>query len=510
MTEEYIMMQDIIQEHKERIQNIKKYYPYFKLTDNSLLQWKEGKYASLDMGYITLAVLRFFIDENNMKDKDVRYEEYEEFLHTILIRDFELSLEKEEESQLAAYIFDKLLNEGKPFSFDYFDPMEKQKKTIRIKLIESKIEDSILYYSITSDAVEFYLDTKEIKEESSISVEQLLLSKLIDSQNFRGGIEVVKRINREVNKLKLRRNEVLTMLSIDVFEGKKVYETYVNDITRWFDEEQRLFKKNTELIEKALEKAELDGKGIENSRFYSMVNEIYTLELEIKKAMYKHSELLSLCTSLQLQVDEIVTKSKLSTLRNSFDFRHALNQMMENDNVEALEHMILPLFQLKTNKWFPLTDMENLLSLRAENEEESEVISQGEEMAYVYEDEVEDQRIQDNFDVIVKVLFEKLEREQSFSLSELNEELEGKFGNRILLNGDYYTFLIHMCQKDYYSIKEIRQKPDTFFEEIIHNILTQTEKYDNLQFSLIRKGEETVKITDMLEISDIQFEKVEQ
>ena len=93
MTEEYIMMQDIIQEHKERIQNIKKYYPYFKLTDNSLLQWKEGKYASLDMGYITLAVLRFFIDENNMKDKDVRFEEYEEFLHTILVRDFELSLE---------------------------------------------------------------------------------------------------------------------------------------------------------------------------------------------------------------------------------------------------------------------------------------------------------------------------------------------------------------------------------------------------------------------------------
>ena len=241
-----------------------------------------------------------------------------------------------------------------------------------------------------------------------------------------------------------------------------------------------------------------------------MVNEIYTLELEIKKAMYKHSELLSLCTSLQLQADEIVTKSKLSTLRNSFDFRHALNQMIENDNVEALEQMILPLFQLKTNKWFPLTDMENLLSLRAENEEESEVISQGEEVAYVYEDEIEEQRIQDNFDVIVKVLFEKLEREHNFSLSELNEELMKKFGNTILLNGDYYTFLIHMCQKDSYSIKEIRQKPDTFFEEIIHNMLAHTEEYHNLQFSLIRKGEETVKITDMLEISDIQFEKVEQ
>ena len=77
MTEEYIMMQDIIQEHKERIFNLKKYYPYFKLADNAMLQWKEGKYSCLDMGYITLAVLRFFIDENNLKDKEVKYEEYE-------------------------------------------------------------------------------------------------------------------------------------------------------------------------------------------------------------------------------------------------------------------------------------------------------------------------------------------------------------------------------------------------------------------------------------------------
>lgn len=510
MTEEYIMMQDIIQEHKERIQNIKKYYPYFKLADNSLLQWKEGKYACLDMGYITMAVLRFFIDENNLKDKDVTYEEYESFIHTILVRDFLLMISEEEEKELCAYLFDKLLNEGKPFSFDYFDPKDHQKKSIRMKLIESRIVDSILFYRITSDAIEFYLDTKEIKEESSISVEQLLLSKLIDTQNFKGGIEVVKRINREVTKLKLRRNEVLAVLSADIFEGKKVYEAYVNDITKWFDEEQRLFKKNSELIEKALEKAELDKKGKENARFFAMMDEIYTLELEIKKAMYKHSELLSLCTSLQLQVDEIVKKSKLSTLRNSFDFSHAMNKMMENDNVEAMASLILPLFQLNIKKQFSLAQTENLISMKGEDQEETEKVSAGEEVAYVYEDELEDQRISNNFDLIVGILLEKLMVEESFSLGQFNEELTEKFGEKVLKNADYYTFLVHMCQKDLYSVKEIREKPDTFFEEIIHEILQKENEYDGISFRLIRKGEETIKITEMLEISDIQFEKVKE
>lgn len=510
MTEEYIMMQDIIQEHKERIQNIKKYYPYFKLADNSLLQWKEGKYACLDMGYITMAVLRFFIDENNLKDKDVTYEEYEIFLHTILVRDFQLKISEEEEKELTAYLFDKLLNEGKPFSFDYFDPKDHQKKSIRIKLIESRIADSILYYRITSDAIEFYLDTKEIKEESSISVEQLLLSKLIDTRNFKGGIEVVKRINRQVSKLKLRKNEVLSVLSVDVFQGKKVYEDYVNDITKWFDEEQRLFKKNSELIEKALEKAQLDKKGKENQSFFAMMDEIYTLELEIKKAMYQHSELLSLCTSLQLQVDEIVKKSKLSTLRNSFDFNHAINKIMENDNLQALEALIFPLLQLNIKKQFPLTATENLLHMKGENEEETEAVSRGEEVAYVYEDEWEEQRISSNFDLIVSVLFEKLMSEGSFSLRELNSELTLRFGENVLKNADYYTFLVHMCQKDFYTVKEIREKPDTFFEEIVHEILQRKASYDNLCFYLHRKGEDTVKITEMLEISDIQFEKVDE
>lgn len=510
MTEEYIMMQDIIQEHKERIQNIKKYYPYFKLADNSLLQWKEGKYSCLDMGYITMAVLRFFIDENNLKDKDVTYSEYQSFMHTILARDFELKIAEEEEKELCAYLFDKLLNEGKPFSFEYFDPKDHQKKSIRMKLIESTIVDSVLFYKITSDAIEFYLDTKEIKEESSISVEQLLLSKLIDTQNFKGGIEVVKRINREVTKLKLRRNEVLVMLSADVFEGKKVYEAYVNDITRWFDEEQRLFKKNSELIEKALQKAELDKKGKENARFFAMMDEIYTLELEIKKAMYKHSELLSLCTTLQLQADEIVKKSKLSTLRNSFDFTHAMNKMMENDNVEAMEALIKPLLQLNIKKQFSLAQTENLINLKGENQEETEAVIRGEEEAYVYEDELEEERISNNFEFIVRVLLEKLQKEHTFSLGQLNEELTETFGAGVLKNADYYTFLVHMCQKDTYSVKEIREKPDTFFEEIVHDILQRQNDYDEICFRLHRKGEETVKITEMFEISDIQFEKVEK
>ena len=46
------MLNDIVSAHKERILNLKKYYPFFKLTEISFSQFKDGKYAVLDMGYI--------------------------------------------------------------------------------------------------------------------------------------------------------------------------------------------------------------------------------------------------------------------------------------------------------------------------------------------------------------------------------------------------------------------------------------------------------------------------
>lgn len=75
-------------------------------------------------------------------------------------------------------------------------------------MIESTIRDNIVWYTISPDAVEFYLDTKEIKDESRISVQQLLLEKMIQAKNFKGGTEVVERINEEVSRLALVQQDV--------------------------------------------------------------------------------------------------------------------------------------------------------------------------------------------------------------------------------------------------------------------------------------------------------------
>ena len=94
--------------------------------------------------------------------------EYLEFFHELISRDFGLLLSEEENREIGGYIFDKIKNDAPPFDFEYFDPVERKKRISRVRMIESTIRDNIVWYTISPDAVEFYLDTKEIKDESRI------------------------------------------------------------------------------------------------------------------------------------------------------------------------------------------------------------------------------------------------------------------------------------------------------------------------------------------------------
>ncbi|MEE1342942.1 MAG: hypothetical protein U0L23_09550, partial [Lachnospiraceae bacterium] len=227
MEDKHILIHEMIEEHQERMENLKRYYPFFKLCDGTFSQYKEGKYNQLDMGYITLASLRFFIEENNFNERDVSFPEYQRFMGELLRRDFDLRLEEEEEKELVLYIFDKIKNDGRPFHFQYFNPKAKKNVISKLKLIDSKILGNTIVYHITSEGIEFYLDTKEIKEESKISIQQLLLEKMIEAKNFKGGIEVVRRINNEVSKLEYMKKEVIYQLGYEVFEGAKACEEYM-------------------------------------------------------------------------------------------------------------------------------------------------------------------------------------------------------------------------------------------------------------------------------------------
>lgn len=487
MSQEYTLVRDIVSGHNERMHNIKKYYPFFKVSQISFGQYMEGKYEVLDMGYILMAVLRFFIEENNFREKPVTYEEYAGFMHDLYRRDFELAPDKQEEKELTGYIFDKIKNDGKPFTYTYYDPETKQKKTMRTRLLESKLLGEGVVYYITSDAVAFYLDTKEIKEESNLTVAQVLLSKMISSKNFKGGAEVARRINHEVSKLMADKNEIVGLMSYDVFAGVKRYEEFMSGTVKWFEEEQKLFEKNKELIRQALKNCENDVS------YHAALEDIYLLEDELNKAMNKHTKLLEACVLLQRQTDEIIAASKLNRIKMAFDFRKMLSQLMQQNDVTPLEAMIRPLLKPAVRKTFSLSLLDNLLGYKGDQGEAAEKTVTQQEENFRYPDEWEDERIFHNYLLFFEVLLEMVKQLSQFDLHRFNEALAVRLGEKVLVSADYYSFLVHLCQKKDYCMAQTIEKPDTFLEEMIRDYARQEEGFEEkvrqISFSLTFTGE---------------------
>lgn len=510
--EKQLLYNDITADHRERMLNLKKYYPFFKLSEISFSWFMEGKYDNLDMGYILMAVLRFFIEENNFKERDVTYPQYFSFMSSCIKRDFGISLDEANNKVLVDYIFDKLKNEGKPFSFEYFDPFDRVKKSSRIKLLESRISDGVVHYSISPEGIEFYLDTKEIRDESKISVEQLLLEKMIRSKDFAGGTKVVLRINAEVEKLWVKKNAVCELLAMDVFAGNKAYEEFVDTGIRWFEEEQKLFVKNSELIEAALSKAESDKSSNNSESFYRTISEIDRLNTELKVAMSNHSKLLKACTELSIYTDEMIKKSKLTRLRSRFDFASTLDYMVKHNRPQILGIMVRPFFLPNIHKTFSLEKIEDILTYRQSDTEKAETVKHEEAVDIIFQDELDDERFANNVKTLMRILLELLSEKDEVTLREYHERVSLLLGDKVSQNGDYYTFLVHLCSKKEYFITQSDSEKETFLDECMGEFINtpQFSGFCGMHFVLeFPEGEiQETNLGDYATVTDFTIRKV--
>ena len=239
------------------------------------------------------------------------------------------------------------------------------------------------------------------------------------------------------------------------------------------------------------------------------MEEIYYLNQELKKAMDRHEALLSACTSLQIQADEMLIKAKRSRFRRTMDFSDFLRRVMERDDMRLLETAVSPLFGLKIRKTFQLGRLEDLLACRPEDEERGEELPAGEEENYVFEDDLEEERIRHNHRMFLKILFAMLLQRKSFTLSDLHYFYVMKFTDTILRNGDYYAFLVHLSQKEKYDMALIRENPDTFLEQVMADMVIRdrNREYEDLKFTLKFLPEERIAIGEKGYLTNIRFER---
>lgn len=191
------------------------------------------------------------------------------------------------------------------------------------------------------------------------------------------------------------------------------------------------------------------------------------------------------------------------------DFADLLRKAMVQDDVRLLESMTAPLFGMKIRKTFQFERLDDLLLCRPEGNETGELITEGVEETYVFEDEVVDERIRHNHQMFLHILFDALIQKKSLTLEELHHLYIMKLTENVLRNGDYYAFLAHLSQKNVYTLAKIKTKPDTFLEEIMAEMVTKDRKkeYEDLQFTLEFIPNEHIDMGSRGYFTNIRFER---
>ena len=62
----YILMNDMVQDHEARMMHLKRYYPFFRLMDTGLSQYRDGSYGRLDMSYINTFLINYATRDDHL------------------------------------------------------------------------------------------------------------------------------------------------------------------------------------------------------------------------------------------------------------------------------------------------------------------------------------------------------------------------------------------------------------------------------------------------------------
>lgn len=496
-----------------RFFNLTKYYPFFELNNAKPIN---DKY---DVGYLSLSVISFMLHEGKLLEKGLSFEQIQRYLKRVIYESYYDDLEEFEVEEITRKLLRMMTNKGDHFNCSYIDTSKNQKVNKQIKYITrtyDKLHDAYTY-KLTSEAVDFFLMTKEFGEESKVTVTLLLLRKLVDSENFESAIGTIANLNIEIKKEIQRKNEIIEELSYNIYDG---YAKYTDNARERFEEEQQLFNETmnslTTIEKEYLEKIE---KNQITEKEMKLKKYVTDMKLELGKSVELHSKLLGAIVDLRKKADEILTEKRKNILKENFNFVTLLEKSISHNSLGNIERLMNVLFLPKIKKEFAVNKIDDISQWRKPkiDSDTSDLLNNNEGVRETLTLDVKiDDRIINNFSILFKELLEIICNNDECNINMYFDKLYIKYGMESLLNADLITFILKLTSisgvsvgskvYNYDEIKESNFEPGSL-EQIYCNTIDMHPELQMLKTkSLIcelQKGENAV--FDLVTVSNFKY-----
>lgn len=454
----------IIEDLPMRQQNLAKYMPFFELY---ALNRRSDKYSELDMGVLTLSLLSYLLYEGHLKEQGLTFEQIEAFLESVIEKTYGFTYEEEALTELTRYILDKLQNGGTPFSYEYYDVEEGVTKQTKLRYVSYKRDARLEknFYRLTSAGIDFFLQTKEFGEESKISIQLILLRKLVDNEDFRSALSTLERINIEIKKEAKRKGEILEELSYGFTEG---YEAYTKSIRKRLEDEQILFKDTLAYLQTLeseyllkIEKSQITEKEICFKRF------TVDMKMALTETVELHALLLDAVVDLRQKAEEMLFMRRKNIFKENFNFGHFLERSIRRNDTRGLAAAMKSLFHIQLPKQFTPERIDHLLLLKEGKNGAEEILENSSVEVLEVEtlDEKVGARLSFNYELMLRELLLLVKEKEEITLEDYLKLLKVRYGEAVVTNYDLAPFMMSLtqnkgCMSDYkcFNLKAILQK----------------------------------------------------
>ncbi|MGN1412005.1 MAG: hypothetical protein ACI4WH_05825 [Oscillospiraceae bacterium] len=309
------------------------YYLYFYM-----IQYNR---YSFDIGNFIIALLSYMVENGRLDFYSMTTNDIKNFTNKYF---FNLNMQNVLSNDDLNNILNKLEginSDGTPIMYKYSNKSEK------VAYILFDIENN--GYKITDTGLQFLISSKEVPQESKLTVSLYLFRLQIKKHKYQSALDTIVNINMETKRQLSIKNKILHIAKYDAQLGNKMYNDYWKDFVSLRLEEEQHYQQAKEFLKEYQNLSQEDitssDKGL-----------LRKIDAELNLSTTLQNQYILEISSMGKEMTELSLNSINNVFENKFNFKEHFEDAYKSKNpINSLMTIITPLLLPKKIKLFDVS-----------------------------------------------------------------------------------------------------------------------------------------------------------
>lgn len=399
------------------------YYLYFYICQRNKFNF--------DLGNFILALLSYIV-ENGKLD-----------FYAMKPKDIKLFSDK--------YFFDlKIKN---PFSNDDLNTLLNRLEGVNpdgtaIVYSMSKSSEKVAYisfdiendgYKITDMGLQFLISSKEVPQESKLTVSLYLFRLQIKKHKYQSALDTIKNINLETKRQLALKNKVLDIARYDALLGNKMYNEYWKDFVSLRSEENQHYQQARDFLKEYQDISQNDNITPQDKEL------LRKIDLELNASTTLQNSYILEISSMGKELAELNINSINNIFDNKFNFNEHFKTAYTSKNMPiSLISLLTPLLLPKKIKYFDLSIPFAQQPVKSKDDVSNVKTVSKKDINFIDYSKIYEDRKLNNYSVFFGILIDMLKVAPIDDIRKFIQNVENLKGDVAIQSIDFLGFLTEL------------------------------------------------------------------